>query len=49
VGVYSFDEGVIYKGDFADNRPEGRGVALWPNGEKFTGFFKEGGMQEGLY
>ncbi|MCL2461223.1 MAG: protein kinase [Defluviitaleaceae bacterium] len=33
---------VTYSGGWKNNRPEGRGVMLWPNGDKYDGNFTNG-------
>ena len=46
-GVYNFDKGIVYKGQFKDGKPEGKGVMTWPQGSKYEGDFKNG-MRDGV-
>ena len=36
--------GVYYEGDIAENRPEGRGICSWSDGNKYDGEWKQGKM-----
>jgi len=45
-GVYRFQNGAIYTGDFSQSRPDGRGTLIFANGNKYVGQWKKN-LQEG--
>ena len=47
IGFEKFENGNIYKGDFAFGKAQGRGIFVWRNGEVYEGEFYEG-LKEGF-
>ncbi len=39
VGVYTYADGRVYKGEFVENEQWGEGVMTWPDGRSFRGHF----------
>ena len=51
MGVYNWSDQRVYRGDWKNNKMEGRGVFEWPDGRKYEGQYiddkKEGqGMKK---
>ncbi len=42
LGIYTFQTGYRYKGEFNDNKPNGQGVFSSPDGQRYEGQFKDG-------
>ena len=47
-GVYTWESGMKYSGDYKDDQKLGWGVFTWPNGKKYEGQWFEG-KQNGLW
>ena len=41
LGIYTFQTGYRYKGEFNDNKPNGQGVFSSPDGQRYEGQFKD--------
>ena len=41
-GKYTWHDGEIYEGEYANDSENGYGTLTTPNGQKFTGQFKNG-------
>ena len=48
-GEKTSPDGTIYKGELLDNMCHGKGVMIWPNGDKFEGEFWKGKSRKGVY
>ena len=49
-GVFTWQDGRIYKGDYKDDKKEGLGVFSWPDGRKYDGEWSQGKQHgKGLY
>ena len=42
LGVYTFQTGYRYEGEFNNNKPNGQGVFTSPDGQRYQGGFKDG-------
>ena len=42
IGIYTFQTGYRYEGEFKDNKPNGQGVFSSPDGQRYQGGFKDG-------
>ena len=42
IGIYTFQTGYRYEGEFKDNKPNGQGVFTSPYGQRYQGGFKDG-------
>jgi len=40
--MFRWSDGKIYDGNYVDDKKEGWGVFIWPDGKKFEGYWKEG-------
>jgi hypothetical protein len=38
-GVYTYPSGIVYEGQFIQDRKEGFGVYLWTDGRRYEGFW----------
>lgn len=47
LGVYSWQDGREYRGDWVNNKMEGKGVFNWPDGRKYEGSYIDD-KKEGL-
>ncbi len=43
-GVYKYDDGGVYSGEFNNTYREGSGTYFWPGGDKYVGSWKSGSM-----
>ena len=41
-GVYTWESGHRYEGDYLNGKRSGQGVYLWPSGQKYLGRFQDG-------
>jgi len=44
-GLYLFESGDIYEGDFKNGKRHGKGVYSWKNGKKYEGRFENGNIE----
>jgi len=42
IGIYTFQTGYRYEGEFKDNKPHGQGVFTSPDGQRYQGGFRDG-------
>ena len=42
MGIYTFQTGYRYEGEFKDNKPNGQGLFTSPDGQRYQGGFKDG-------
>ena len=42
IGIYTFQTGYRYEGEFKDNKPNGQGVFTSPDGQRYQGGFRDG-------
>ena len=47
VGIYMWNDGRIYEGEYKDDKKHGYGVYKWADGRKYTGYWSRG-KQHGL-
>ena len=41
-GEFTWDDGRKYKGNYINDKKEGRGVFTWPDNRKYDGNWKDG-------
>ena len=46
-GIFRWNDGRTYEGDFVNDRKEGQGVLVWKDGRKYDGQWKNG-KQDGF-
>jgi len=44
IGIYTYDNGVKYEGEFVNGKKNGKGTCTYPNGDKYIGMWKNGQM-----
>ena len=42
IGIFTWDDGRKYEGDFLDDKKSGHGVFTWTDGRKYDGYWKFG-------
>ena len=41
-GIFTWDNGKKYEGDYVDDKKEGHGVMIFPDGRIYDGHWKDG-------
>ena len=45
IGSYTFKDGAVFTGEMLGNKPNGKGITVYPNGDKYEGEYKKGKRQ----
>ena len=45
IGSYTFKDGAVFTGEMLGNKPNGKGITVYPNGDKYEGEYKTGKRQ----
>ena len=41
-GIFTWNDGRKYQGEYIDDKKEGHGIFFWPDGRKYEGGWKNG-------